>query len=106
MTGTQIAADAVTSGKIQNGQILGTELGPVIIRTNVDTAVPTATSTQAAAACVGTERLLSGGGGWSGALAASDLIKASFPVGNTWVAQGTNNSGVNLDFTAYALCLQ
>jgi hypothetical protein len=49
--------------------------------------------------------LLSGGGSWSGALGLATLIKATFPVGNSWVAQGTNNSGSTLDFTAYALCL-
>jgi hypothetical protein len=106
VTNEKLAANAVTSGKIQDGQILASDLGPVIIRTAVDTGVPTATSTQVVAICLGTERLLSGGGSWSGALAKVDLIKASFPAGNSWVAQGTNNSGEPLDFTAYALCLQ
>ena len=102
----KLAENSVNTTKIVDGQVKAVDVGAAIVRTAVDTGVPTGTTTQETASCVGSERLLGGGGGWSGALAGAATLKASLPVGNTWVAQGTNNSGGNLDFTAYALCLQ
>ena len=87
-------------------ELIATKLGTAIVRSAIDENIPTATTSQVSLNCPGSERLLSGGGSWSGALSAAATLKASYPVGNSWVVQGTNNSGGNLNFTVWALCLQ
>ena len=101
----KLADNAVTSNKIQDGQVLAADLGPINVKTAVATESKTG-SIQVAVSCGSGERLISGGGLWSGSNTTDAQLRASFPSGNNWVAQGNNNSGGPLDFTAYALCLQ
>jgi hypothetical protein len=107
VTTGKLADNSVNSAKIIDGQVVATDLGATVIRTSApDVGVPLNTSSQVTASCVGTEKLLSGGGLWSGSNTLDAQLRASYPVGNTWVAQGRNNQATALDFTAYAICLQ
>ena len=106
----KIADAAVSTAKIAGGAITGAKLGGVRVAQNTTTDVTSGTGVQEPQTCTGTERVLSGGGFWSGSLSQNATLKASAPVGGGtigWQAQGFNLSGDNtLDFTGYALCLQ
>ncbi len=102
----KIAADAVTTDKIANGQVRAPDLGQVIIRTASDTVV-TGDSGLVAVTCPGNEIRLGGGGFFDAPLNANKGLQASFGAGSqTWAVVGRNNSGTTQTLNVQALCLQ
>jgi hypothetical protein len=101
----KIANDAVTSGKIADGQVLGPDLGPTIVRANSDS-IPANSSGAVAVACQGNEVRLSGGGFFTGAALPNRGVQATFTFGNGWIVVGRNNTAAPLDLNVQVVCLQ
>lgn len=105
VTNAKIANDAVSSGKIADGQVLGPDLGPTIVRANSDS-IPANSSGAVGVGCQGNEVRLSGGGFFTGAALPNRGVQATFTFGNGWLVVGRNNTAAPLDLNVQVVCLQ
>lgn len=107
VTNAKIAGDAVTTDKIAPGQVGGSDLGQVIIRSAQDVDVPTGDNGVAAVSCQGAETRLSGGAFWNAATTGNKGLQATFAFGQSgWIGIGRNQSGTPQTFNVQVLCLQ
>lgn len=107
-TAAAVGPNGVGTGALQSGSVSASKLAATTRRS---TAVSVAAGgTQlVTAGCQPGERMLSGGGVWSGGIgaAAANLhVVHSFPTaGGTWSVRVYNGTAAARDFTAYAHCL-
>ena len=103
---SKIGPAAIGRDEIGTGQVAAAELGTVVKRTQPEGLSPNQAGT-AIASCEPGERLISGGGDWTGGGGHPFPLWRSSPEGdNAWAVRGLNSSGLDASLIAYALCLK
>src|SRR5262245_61273801 len=96
-----LGKNSVTTKSIKNGAVRAKKLGPFTIRAD-DATGPSAV---ARAACLKSERVLSGGGEVSSLGGGTNVLRGSAADGNGWSAAGANTLGAPVTARAVVLCL-
>lgn len=98
--------NAVSADKIAAGSVSATKLAGVIVRTNT-ASVSAESNGSTTAACVGNERMLSGGGGFNIITGAPHpWMVASFAENsNTWRVRVHNPAAFSRNLTVRVICL-
>jgi hypothetical protein len=103
---SKIGSAAIGRDEIGTGQVAAAELGPIVKRSQPEGLSPNQAGT-AIASCEPGERLISGGGDWTGGGGHPFPLWRSSPEGdNAWAVRGLNSSGLDASLIAYALCLK
>src|SRR5919108_732852 len=109
VTTDKLGDQAVTSGKLSPNAVTATKLSTVVRESSMN--VPNGTTALVSVACDPGEKVLGGGGVWSGgfnnAQAAATHIVHTFKLSGAeeWRVRGYNNSGTDRTLTARAICL-
>jgi hypothetical protein len=96
---------SVTTEKLASGAVKSTKLGATNVHSNSDD-IPSMSSGAVAVACGSGEALLSGGGYFNGSTVGDKAVVATYPVGNSWVVVGTNNTATTQTLNVNVLCLE
>jgi hypothetical protein len=101
VTNSKLAANAVTTGKIADGEIRATDLGTIVTAQKTVQIEPGLEGT-VDVACPAGSIMLSGGGYWTTGL---NNLRTTVKEGNGWRVEGKNTLGTGQPLTAQAYCL-
>lgn len=108
-TASSVAANGVNAQAIASGAVTAEKLADATIRFGTATSVPAGETRLVAASCDAGEKLLSGGGVWSGVSNATDVTQLhvvhAFPSGSSWETRVYNGGAAARNFTPRAVCL-